>query len=352
MTTQATRPPGERDEVFLELERLVKKAGLMERQPRYYAKKISGTGLAFGAGLVAFVWIGASWWNLLIAVYFAVIRTQLAFLGHDSGHQQICATLRANDRLSLVLGFLTGMSHRWWVDKHTLHHAHPNQMGKDPDIGENRFIAWTPEQLLNRGPFGHRVARWQAFLFFPLLLLEGLSLHINSFQAVFGSKLKFKSPGLRRLERSSLVLHVVLYGVAVGTVLTWQQALVFTLVDQCLWGLYMGMCFAPNHKDMEIVGADEKRNRLEAQVPTSRDIEGNWLTDLALGGLNYQITHHLFPRMARNCLRKATRIVRAYCEREEIGVKYTVTGFWRSYWIIMKYLHRVGRGVRTAEAGA
>ena len=45
---------------------------------------------------------------------------------------------------------------------------------------------------------------------------------------------------------------------------------------------------------------------------TSRNVTGGWLTDTALGGLNYQIEHHLFPAMPTPNLRKAQPIVEAY----------------------------------------
>ena len=83
------------------------------------------------------------------------------------------------------------------------------------------------------------------------------------------------------------------------------KAVVFVLVHQGLFGLYLGCSFAPNHKGMPILTANDDSDFLRRQVLTSRNVRGGWLTDLALGGLNYQIEHHLFPSMPRPNLRHA-----------------------------------------------
>jgi fatty acid desaturase len=56
------------------------------------------------------------------------------------------------------------------------------------------------------------------------------------------------------------------------------------------------------------------------QVLTSRNVWGGRLVDFALGGLNYQIEHHLFPSMPRPSLRQAQPLVRAFCR--EHGLPY------------------------------
>ena len=87
----------------------------------------------------------------------------------------------------------------------------------------------------------------------------------------------------------------------------------FIVVQQGLFGVYLGASFAPNHKGMPILRADDRSDFLRRQVLTSRNVRGGWLTDLALGGLNYQIEHHLFPSMPRPSLRRAQPLVSAFC---------------------------------------
>ena len=112
---------------------------------------------------------------------------------------------------------------------------------------------------------------------------------------------------------SLLAAHILGYLTAVFLVLTPLQGLVFIAVHQGMWGLYMGLAFAPNHKGMPIIPAGQKLDHLHKQVLTSRNVRGGRIVDYALGGLNYQIEHHLFPKMPRPNLRRAQPLVRAYC---------------------------------------
>jgi fatty acid desaturase len=74
-------------------------------------------------------------------------------------------------------------------------------------------------------------------------------------------------------------------------------------------------------------------------------VRGGLLTDVALGGLNYQIEHHLFPSMPCPNLRAAQPIVREYCA--ERGVAYEETGLAESYRIALRHLHTVGAPLRS-----
>jgi fatty acid desaturase len=76
-------------------------------------------------------------------------------------------------------------------------------------------------------------------------------------------------------------------------------------------------------------------------VLTSRNVTGGAVIDALLGGLNYQIEHHLFPSMPRPAMRRARPIVRAYCV--ELGIPYIETSLFASYQQVLSYLHTVGR---------
>ena len=80
------------------------------------------------------------------------------------------------------------------------------------------------------------------------------------------------------------------------------------------------------------------------QVRTSRNIRGGWWATILMGGLNYQVEHHLFPSMARPHLSKVRVVVREFCETHD--VPYTETSLWRSYAIVIDYLNRVGLAAR------
>ena len=115
----------------------VRAMGLLDRRPGYYRVKITLTIFAFFAGWALFVMAGNSWATLAVAPLLGMMFTQLGFIGHDAGHNQVFGTRRRNRLLGLTVGnVLIGLSFGWWVPKHNAHHAHPNEMGRDPDIGE------------------------------------------------------------------------------------------------------------------------------------------------------------------------------------------------------------------------
>src|SRR5579863_7769179 len=143
----------------------VRAMGLLDRRPGYYWVKITLTILAFFAGWALFVVAGNSWTALAVAPLVGMMFTQLGFIGHDAGHNQVFGTRRRNRLLGLVVAnALIGLSFGWWVPKHSAHHAHPNEVGLDPDIGEGVVVASSD----GPGPVASWLARWQAPLFFPL----------------------------------------------------------------------------------------------------------------------------------------------------------------------------------------
>ncbi|MEO3744373.1 acyl-CoA desaturase [Plantactinospora sp. B5E13] len=335
-------PAVRRGSDYSQLSRRISQAGLLERRTGWYVTRIAVTIGLFVAGWIAFAAVGNSWWQLPVAVFLAFATTQVAFLGHDAGHKQMFRNRRASEIAGLIAGNLaTGLSYGWWIDKHNRHHANPNHEDEDPDVGAGALV-WTHEQALATRGFGRWMARRQAYLFFPLLLLEGLALHVASVRALRGTPMRH-----RRVEALLLVVHTVGYLGVLFTVLSPVRALVFIAVHQGLWGLYMGCSFAPNHKGMPVMTAEDNLDFLRKQVLTSRNVRGGVVVDFLLGGLNYQIEHHLFPSMPRANLRKAQPIVTEFCA--ERGIPYEETGLFDSYRQALRHLHEVGAPLRAAD---
>jgi len=341
-STQVPDTPSTAGSDFAELSRLIKAAGLLQRRRRHYAVRIGLNLAAFGGGWVAFVFLGDSWWQLFLAAFFAMMFAQLSFIGHDAGHKQIFSSRKANDATGFVHGGLTGLSYGWWVGTHSRHHANPNHEDEDPDV-DIAALAFSKAQSAQKRGFLRWMAKYQAFLFFPLLLLEGLNLHVSSVKAVLHKDIR-----RRKLESALLIAHLVAYLAAVFIVLSPLTGIIFILVHQFLWGLYMGCSFAPNHKGMEMLTAGHKLDFLRKQVLTSRNVRGGPVVDFALGGLNYQIEHHLFPSMARPNLKHAQVIVRDFCARHEIS--YAQCGWARSYGYVLQHLHEAGEPLRRRPA--
>ncbi|MEV8506354.1 acyl-CoA desaturase [Actinoplanes sp. NPDC051475] len=337
MTTME-RPKTTAGSDFAELGRRISQAGLLDRRPGYYALRLGVVGAMLVGGWSAFFMVGSSWWTLAVAVFLAVTFAQVALVAHDLAHRQVFRTNRPSSRAGMIAGNLgIGMSYGYWMDKHTKHHAHPNHDDLDPDVAPGVLVWSTEAAAGRRGRFGRWLTRNQAWLFFPLLTLLGLSLRKDSVSALRAGSIK-----RRGFESALLATHIIGYLAALLLVLNPFQALAFFVVHQALFGVYLGMTFAPNHKGMPHPTGDE--DFLRKQVLTSRNVRGGWLTDAALGGLNHQIEHHLFPGMPTPNLRRAQPIVQAYCA--EIGVSYEVTGLAESYGIALRHLHAVGAPLR------
>lgn len=341
ISTRRPQTPAHTGSDFTELAAMVRGSGLMRRRYGYYWTKLLAVPVVLAASVLAFIWIGDTWWQLFTAAFFAVLFTQIAMLGHDAAHRQIFVSGRWNDWISLILGDLfVGMSYGWWRHKHTRHHANPNKIDVDPDI-DLPVISFTPEQA--RAP-RTRIARWlvahQGLFFFPILLLEGLSLHASGVRRV-ASRAKLER---RWVEIGFLALRLGGFITLVFLVLSPGIAFVFLTVQLGLFGVYMGMVFAPNHKGMPLVPKDVKLDFLTRQVLMSRNVRGTRALDVVMGGLNYQIEHHLFPSMPRPHLRRVAPMVEAYCAKH--GVAYTVAGLRESYGIVIRYINRVGLGER------
>ena len=318
----------------------VREAGLLGRRRGYYLGVFVVLIVLMAMTAAGMVWIGASWWQVALAPVLAVIFTQFAFLGHEMAHKQVFERGSTNDRLGrITANLVVGISYSWWMNKHSRHHANPNTVDKDPDIDSDVVVFQDDQARAARG-IQRWIAQRQGWLFFPLLTLEGLNLHVQGFKRAFSAG-RFEGRGS---EITMLLLrHGALFAF-VFLVMPWSIALVFLATQLAVFGVYMGASFAPNHKGMPIIARGQKVDFLRRQVITSRNIRGGTVMDLFMGGLNYQVEHHLFPNMPRPSLAKASAIVKDYCR--EHAIAYTETTLWRSYGIVVAYLNRVGLAAR------
>ena len=326
---------------FAELKRNVKAAGLLDRQPVYYTIKFIVTTALFAIA-IALLFMVAEWHIsllLLIALFWAFVYVQIGTLGHDAGHNQISRKHWKSELMGYLLGNLTiGMSRSWWVDKHNTHHAHPNQLDHDPDI-DFPIIIFDEAQLADKQPWQRAIIKYQAYVFFPILALVSVSMRYHGMRVVLTQPTKN-----RAIELATLILYYISYFGMVFYALPFWEGLLFVVVHQACFGIYMGSIFAPNHKGMPILPADQKLDFLRVQVLTSRNVAGNPVTDFLYGGLNYQDVHHLFPTAPRNKLNQIHYVTKQFCE--ERGIPFYETGLFRSYVELIQNLHEVSAPLR------
>jgi fatty acid desaturase len=327
---------------FAELKGLVLREQLLDKQRYNYAIRILLNFCLFGLVLGILFYVKGFGWQLLNAAFFAFVSTQMGFIVHDSGHHQILRGDWQNDLLGifhadLVLGF----SYMRWVTVHNMHHSHPNKIGADPDT-DFPLLALTEEQAIQKRGIGRYVARYQSQLFFPMLFLEAVNLKADCVRFLYKNNARY-----RWTEVGCLVLYFFWYCGLIFHCLGFGRAILFIVVHQALFGLYLSMVIAPNHIGMPVLEENSELDFLSRQVLTTRNLRRHVLTDYLFGPLCCQIEHHLFPTIPVNKLRQAQDIVRPYCEGHQLA--YYETSPLQSYREILSFLHKVSSPLRATS---
>lgn len=323
-------------EAFRQLSMTAHDAGLMRRRYGFYWTMLLVCTTATVAILVGVVLLGATWFQLILAALLGIVMAQLGFLGHEAAHQQIFISRGWNEWVSRVLaGLFTGLSYGWWVDKHSRHHANPNKERADPDA-EPGVLSFTPGGTDQRTGLAATLGRYQGYYFLPLLLFEGLTLHADSFRTI----LTGKSVRFRWTEILFVGIRVFGYLALLFVVLPPLMAISFVLVQVAVFGFLLGGAFSPNHIGMPTVPHDADIDFLRRQVYMSRNVRGGPHVHVLMGGLEYQIEHHLFPRAPRPNLPALQKLVRAHCA--EHGIPYAETTLGEAFRTIIAYLNQVG----------
>ncbi|HEY7816500.1 MAG TPA: fatty acid desaturase, partial [Nakamurella sp.] len=228
---------------YTQLLRRIQDQGLLRRRYAFYAVNLVAVVAAFGVVWVVFFAVGNSWMQLFVAAAFGVVLAQVGFLGHDAAHRQVFRSGPRNDLLASLLGGLSGMSATWWMHKHNAHHAAPNHIGRDPDIGLT-VVRVFPADKPPRSRILAMLGRNQGWLLFPLLTLQAVGLHTQSVRTLLGrGPVKHRS-----LELVLMVLRIGGYLAVLVIFLPPGLAAAFLGVQLAVLGLYLGGSFAPNHK--------------------------------------------------------------------------------------------------------
>ncbi|MFJ6416320.1 fatty acid desaturase family protein [Paeniglutamicibacter sp. NPDC091659] len=323
-------------EAYLQLSRAVHEAGLIRRRYGFYWAMIIGWVLTLAGLSAAVVLLGETWYQMGIAALIGVSMAQLGFLAHEAAHREVFASRAWNEWTARILsGLFMGLSYGWWMAKHNSHHAHPNHEGKDPDV-DSTVLVLTPDASDRRTGIGAKLARHQGIYFIPLLCLEGLHLHVVSLRTLLAA------PGVahRFSEIALIVIRHTAYLTLLWAVLPAGMVLVFVGVQVAVFGLLLGGVFALNHIGMPTVPSGVHVDFLRRQVHLSRNIKDGPMVRFLMGGLQYQIEHHLFPVAPRPSLPALQKLVREYCSRYD--VPYTEKTLRDASATVVAYLNQVG----------
>ena len=339
--------PGEatRDEEYLALVKEVEAVlprGRWFATPAYFVKAV-----CLLAGTVALEgWIhatGAYHWRAMapLGFLFALIGLNVQ---HDANHGALSRQWRVNRYFGLAQNYIGG-SMMSWVHQHVVqHHVHTNDVSRDPDCQGAPIIRMNPthEPL----PF---MAAQHVFVFLALPLL-GLKkppddMLVNAGLSQIHTPYGNLVGGYRAVDFAwGLFFFARFLGapLALGWARTSPaEAVVGFAAMAAVGGLYLALFFIISHNfegvhffDGEEAQGSEylahghakagdtyapagPRSFVYRQVASSSNVGGAWLGFLN-GGLNYQIEHHLFPRMSHVHYPKVAPVVAAFCKARDI----------------------------------
>lgn len=287
-------------------------------------------------GLFALFFSAGSWW-LKVPLFAMAICSNVALImmGHESGHGAISRKKWVNDPLGFItFPLLSGLSLTYWKYKHnTLHHSYPNIADKDPDVKVYPFAFHSGQRSDGPGP-SRVVQKYQGLLFWPLTLLTGFAMRFDSLVFLGGRGKRLARKGERLLDIGCLVLHyagwLLLPTAVFGLSVT--QALLFFAVWNATAGVLLAAIFIPAHMTLPLYkGFDEN---FILQLRTTQNLKTNPVFSFLLIGLDHQVEHHLFQRMHHLAVKRASPIVRAFCQRH--GLPYNEQNWGAALWDVTK----------------
>lgn len=334
----------------------LKAQGLPERDvPRMYLKSVLVLAL-FVLSYVALVFVARTWWQALpLTVLLGLATAEIGFnIQHDGGHRAYSNHPWLNKLTAMTLDLIGGSSYIWHWRHVVFHHMYVNVAGHDVDIDLGILGRLSPQQP-------HRpIYRWQQWYLWPLYGLMAIKWHLyDDFHEVITGRIgnrQFPRPrgwALTVFVLGKLLFFTLAFGIpllrhSLGAVLLFYAITVLVL------GVTLSVVFQLAHAVEEA--------SFPAPLPGTTRIEEAWAVHQAantvdfargnrslswlLGGLNFQIEHHLFPTICHVNYPPISGVVEKTCR--EFGVPYHVHSSLRAAVAShFRWLKRMGRGEET-----
>jgi linoleoyl-CoA desaturase len=336
-----------------------KRIGTPQRDsPRMYFKTTLILA-AFAIAYVALVFFAASWWlGLVLGVVLGIAMAGIGFnIMHDGGHQAYSEHRWVNRLMALALDLVGGSSYIWQWKHARFHHTWVNVAGHDSDIDLGVLGRLSP--LQPRRPWH----RWQHIYLWPLYGVTAIRWHLygdfrDMITGTVGERPFTRPRGwdLAGFVIGKLVFFTLAFGLPllfhpVGTVLLFY-ALV-SAVAGVLLALVFQMAHVVEEAAFPVPDATGKQmdtpwaiHQIQTTVDFARDNRAlSWL----IGGLNFQIEHHLFPRISHVHYPAIARVVEDACR--EYGVTYLAhRSFAAGIASHYRLLRQLGRPIAVAAA--
>jgi len=294
-------------------------------------------------------------WCLLLGLAQAWIGLNVQ---HDGNHGAASKNHYINDLFGLGASFIGG--DKWlWMEQHTTHHAYCNHHEKDPDSFNAEPILLFNDYSPKNNPRRRWYHAFQSIYFLPLLSFYWLSMVFNpmifNLQHSGAAYIGFKM-------ESDFVKSRVKYAIAIRLLyIYWnvitpfqhhepQVAIGHILLMGATESLILAALFALSHNFMNSDRDPTKEFRekgtkvcwFKAQVETSSTYGGQ-IAGMLTGGLNFQVEHHLFPRMSSAWYPYIAPTVREVCKKHGVNYAY-YPWIWQNFVSTFRYMHMAGTG--------
>ncbi len=248
---------------------------------------------------------------------------------HDANHGSYCSRPRINEFLGLTMNAL-GASAFFWKQKHNiLHHTYTNVDGLDDDIAKSPIIRQCESQ---RWVPAHKL---QHLYLLPVYALSTLFwVFTMDFAKYFSGKI-YTTTGWKMTGRNHIIfwatkiLYIIFYMIIPAMVWGFGPWLAGYLLLNATMGLTLSLVFQLAHvveiTEFETVALDETKHIetawAEHELKTTANFAtGNKVLSWFVGGLNFQIEHHLFPKVSHIHYPAISKIVMRKCR--EFGLPY------------------------------
>lgn len=280
------------------------------------------------SGLVTNIW--------LITLCWALMGLGVAGIGlsvmHDANHGAYSKKKNVNAIIGRIVNLVGGYAPTWKIQHNILHHSYTNVHGYDEDVSPAlSILRFSPQDKYAKI---HRFQFIYAWFFYSLMTVMWVT--TKDFQQLFRYRkmdlTKTESPKFQNLFIELLITKVFYYMyVFVVPMLVmdipWWSVILFVIMMQMIAGFILAIIFQPAHvvPDTEFPEPDKdlsiENNWAIHQLETTTNFAPKsrimyWL----IGGLNYQVEHHLFPNICHVHYKKLSEIVKATAE--EFGVPY------------------------------
>jgi len=279
---------------------------------------------------VLLVFVAATWWQgLALALALGLTMGGVAFnVQHDGKHHAYSSREWVNRLMSMTLDLMGASSYLWHWKHNVFHHTYVNITGNDDDIDMGIWGRLTPHQRRLS------VHRWQHFYLWPLygFMTIKWQLFDDFYHLIIGRIGQMRFPRPRGWELAiflggKLTFFTLAFAIPMLFHPVWVVLLLYG-VSSFVLGVVMAVVFQLAHcveqAAFPIPERDTRRmeqswalHQIESTVDFARKSRVvSWL----LGGLNFQIEHHLFPRICHVNYPAISRVVEDTCR--EFGVRY------------------------------